>query len=227
MTLAKTEMMRRIRGQNTRPELTVRRLLHGLGYRFRLHRRDLPGTPDIVFPARRAVILVHGCFWHQHWCRLGRVPKGNQAYWIPKLARNVEHDKKVRRGLRKLGWRTLIVWECEVARYTLASRLQRFLAPVGEPSGLAPNEGGRLTRPSMSHNIRHMSRGPSRRLVVELEPGLKERLYATLALDSLTFKDWLTNQAERYISDRGQAELFAAEPTPKPYIKPRERKRHK
>ena len=127
VTLTKTERMRRIKSSDTIPELAVRRLLHSLGYRFRLHRADLPGKPDIVFPARRRVILVHGCFWHQHSCRLGRVPKGNQSYWIPKLSRNVQRDKTVRRQLRAHGWRVLTVWECEIARSRLASRLIRFL----------------------------------------------------------------------------------------------------
>jgi DNA mismatch endonuclease (patch repair protein) len=99
MALSKTEMTRRIKGRNTSPEIAVRRLLHAAGYRFRLHRNDLPGRPDIVLPGRRAVILVHGCFWHQHSCKLGRTPKGNQSYWVPKLARNAERDKAVRREL--------------------------------------------------------------------------------------------------------------------------------
>ena len=128
VTLTKTEMMRCIKSRNTSPELAVRRLLHALGYRFRLHRSDLPGTPDVVLPCRRATILVHGCFWHQHACKLGRVPKGNQSYWIPKLARNVRHDQEVKRELRALGWRVLTVWECEVPQAGLPKRLQRFLS---------------------------------------------------------------------------------------------------
>ena len=128
MPQTKTEMMRRIKSRDTSPELAVRRLLHALGYRFRLHRSDLPGTPDIALPGRKAAILVHGCFWHQHSCKLGRVPKGNQAYWIPKLERNVRHDKVVKRQLRTLGWRVLTVWECEVPQAGLPKRLRRFLS---------------------------------------------------------------------------------------------------
>jgi DNA mismatch endonuclease (patch repair protein) len=119
--------MRRIKAVDTAPELAVRRLLHSLGYRFRLHRADIPGKPDIVFASKKRIIFVHGCFWHQHSCKLGRVPKGNQSYWIPKLLRNVVRDKDVRRRLRRLGWRVLAVWECQVKKRGLASRLKRFL----------------------------------------------------------------------------------------------------
>lgn len=119
--------MRSIKSSDTAPELAVRRLLHSLGYRFRLHRADIPGKPDIVFPARKRVVLVHGCFWHQHACKLGRVPKGNQSYWVPKLARNMQRDKDVRRQLRALGWRVLAVWECQVSKPWLATRLEKFL----------------------------------------------------------------------------------------------------
>src|SRR5579864_8862262 len=125
MALTKTEMMRRIKSRDTSPELAVRQQLHALGYRFRLHRADLPGSPDIVLPERKAVVLVHGCFWHHHSCGLGRTPRGNQAYWVPKLARNVERDKAVHRKLCALGWRVLTVWECQVKKPSLAGRLAR------------------------------------------------------------------------------------------------------
>lgn len=130
MPLTKTEMMRRIQGRNTRPELAVRGLLHRLGYRFRLHRADLPGNPDIVLPGRKAIILVHGCFWHQHSCRLGRTPRNNQRYWVPKLAGNAARDRVVCRKLRELGWRVMTVWECQVKKPSLAKRLERFLSPM-------------------------------------------------------------------------------------------------
>ena len=107
--------MRLIKKVDTKPEMIVRRLVHGMGYRYRLHRRDLPGTPDLVFPRRRKVIFVHGCFWHQHTCRLGqRQPKSNRHYWLPKLARNVERDKEARAKLTAMGWSILVLWECEV-----------------------------------------------------------------------------------------------------------------
>jgi DNA mismatch endonuclease (patch repair protein) len=106
--------MRRIRKKDTKPELVVRRLAHGMGYRFRLHRRDLPGTPDLVFPRLHKVILVHGCFWHQHDCPLGRKqPSTNPHYWLPKLARNVERDGQAQARLVEMGWAVLTVWECQ------------------------------------------------------------------------------------------------------------------
>lgn len=123
--------MRSVRGKNTRPEMVVRRLAHRLGYRFRLHRRDLPGSPDLVFPARRAVIFVHGCFWHQHDCPRGaRRPSSNASYWHPKLARNVERDGEVRQRLGDEGWRVLAIWECEMRdSEQLSRRLTGFLDP--------------------------------------------------------------------------------------------------
>jgi len=121
--------MRRVRAKNTQPELRVRRLLHGLGYRYRLHRRDLPGTPDIVFPGRRKVIFVHGCFWHGHSCPNGeRTPRSNQRYWDPKLARNRTRDAEAQCDLQRLGWSVLIVWECEIPDLeTNPDRLIAFL----------------------------------------------------------------------------------------------------
>ena len=107
--------MGRIGSKNTRPEMLVRRLVHGLGYRYRLHAKDLPGKPDLVFRSRKKVIFVHGCFWHQHkGCREGRVPTSRESYWAPKLARNVERDREHIRALKLLGWRTLVLWECQL-----------------------------------------------------------------------------------------------------------------
>jgi DNA mismatch endonuclease (patch repair protein) len=122
--------MRTIRKKDTRPELVVRKLAHALGYRFRLHSRDLPGTPDLTFPSRKKVILVHGCFWHQHACSLGqRIPKSNKTYWLPKLARNVERDKAAKVALAKLGWASLVIWECETRNPgDLTSRIDAFLS---------------------------------------------------------------------------------------------------
>lgn len=106
--------MSRIRSGNTKPELTVRSALHVMGYRFRLHRRDLPGRPDIVLPKHNAVIFVHGCFWHRHeGCRYAYNPKSRQEFWQRKFEENVERDRKVARQLAELGWRKLVVWECE------------------------------------------------------------------------------------------------------------------
>lgn len=121
--------MARVKGKDTGPERAVRSLLHSLGYRFRLHRRDLPGCPDIVLPGRKAVILVHGCFWHGHACkRGGRTPKANADYWIGKIGRNTARDAKTRAELDALGWRVLVVWECEIKdRVALADKLLAFL----------------------------------------------------------------------------------------------------
>ncbi len=124
--------MAAVGSRDTRPELAVRRLLHGLGFRFRLHRSDLPGEPDIVLPGRRAVIFVHGCFWHQHRCRHGRrpLPVANADYWRRKLARNVQRDRRTVRQLGRLGWRVLVVWECQTSpakAERLAERLVSFL----------------------------------------------------------------------------------------------------
>jgi len=121
--------MRRIRKTDTKPELLVRRLVHGMGYRYRLHRRDLPGTPDLVFPRLRKVIFVHGCFWHQHDCPLGRKqPSANPDYWLPKLARNVERDARAQAQLADLGWKVLAIWECQTRDGVgLSSALAAFL----------------------------------------------------------------------------------------------------
>jgi DNA mismatch endonuclease (patch repair protein) len=105
--------MRRIKSQNTAPELAIRRLLYSLGYRYRLHGKNLPGKPDIVFWGRRKVIFVHGCFWHAHGCRKSHQPQTNQHYWSPKLLRNKERDERNSTSLAALGWQSLVVWECE------------------------------------------------------------------------------------------------------------------
>ena len=107
--------MRAVKGKDTKPEMTVRRLAHALGYRFRLHRKDLPGKPDLVFPGRNKVIFVHGCFWHGHDCARGsRVPATNTDYWLAKVARNTERDEKARAALEQKGWRVVVVWECDL-----------------------------------------------------------------------------------------------------------------
>ncbi len=133
-------MMSANKGKHTKPEMAVRKTLHVMGYRFRLHRRDLPGTPDIVFPGRHRIIQVHGCFWHQHeGCRHARIPSTRQEYWSPKLARNKERDCQVEASLVALGWQLITVWECEVPEVgVLRQRLAEFLgAPGGQnmPSG--------------------------------------------------------------------------------------------
>jgi DNA mismatch endonuclease, patch repair protein len=119
--------MSAIRSKDMRPELAVRQLVHSLGYRYRLHRRTLPGTPDLVFPVRRKIIFVHGCFWHGHICKLGHVPRSNLNYWGPKLERNRARDEKSLKGLRADGWEVLVIWECETTRPNLKKRVLNFL----------------------------------------------------------------------------------------------------
>lgn len=125
--------MRAIKSKDTKPELAVRRLAHSMGYRYRLHRKDLPGKPDLVFAGRRKVIFVHGCFWHQHeleQCLDGRRPKSNNVYWDEKLRRNVERDFRNRQALEGAGWDVLIIWECETKDLSvLEDRLRGFLQP--------------------------------------------------------------------------------------------------
>ncbi len=124
--------MRAIRSTDMAPEITVRSLAHRLGYRFRLHRKDLPGKPDLVFVSRRKVIFVHGCFWHSHTCKAAHVPKSNLHYWLPKLERNKKRDQNTIEALTADGWKSLIVWECETRDETdLRKRLKRFLGPQG------------------------------------------------------------------------------------------------
>jgi DNA mismatch endonuclease, patch repair protein len=110
----RSALMRRIREKDTRPELAVRRMAHSLGYRFRLQWRDLPGTPDLTFPARRKVIFIHGCFWHRHpGCHKASTPKTRIEFWEEKFVSNIERDKQKSAELRLLGWDVLVVWECE------------------------------------------------------------------------------------------------------------------
>lgn len=128
-SIERSAVMARVRSKNTAPELIVRSAVHALGYRFRLHRRDLPGTPDLVFPRRGKVIFVHGCFWHQHACAAGmRTPKSRVQFWRKKLMSNVLRDQSVVAKLRRKGWGVMAVWECQLKNpLRLARRLRRFL----------------------------------------------------------------------------------------------------
>jgi len=125
----RSRLMGRIRSKDTKPEMMVRRVAHQLGFRFRLHRRDLPGSPDLVFPARRRVVFVHGCYWHRHpGCRLAYQPKSNREFWIEKFAANVARDKKALASLSEQGWDSLVIWECEAKDSDLvADRLSAHL----------------------------------------------------------------------------------------------------
>lgn len=133
----RSRTMRAVRSKDTAPELLVRKLAHRAGYRFRLHRRDLPGHPDLVFPSRRAVVFVHGCFWHGHDCARGaRAPKTNADYWTAKIGRNVARDEAAVAALQSSGWRVLVLWECQLKDSSaLAGRLQEFLGPPSSGSG--------------------------------------------------------------------------------------------
>ena len=130
-------VMRANKGKNTKPETVVRRMLHAMGYRFRLHRRDLPGTPDIVFPRRRKVVQVHGCFWHQHeGCRRATLPATRTEFWLPKLALNKRRDAETEARLCALGWDVATVWECELRDLgELEGRLRNFLSMIHGSSG--------------------------------------------------------------------------------------------
>ena len=127
----RSEIMSNIRSKGMKPEMLVRRLTHSMGFRYRLHRKDLPGKPDLVFPGRRKVIFVHGCFWHRHAdpvCKLTHVPQSNRDYWLPKLERNASLDASHQAELSDLGWDVLTIWECEIREYDLLrERLRDFL----------------------------------------------------------------------------------------------------
>jgi DNA mismatch endonuclease, patch repair protein len=120
--------MSRIKSTNSKPEIVVRSLLHCMGYRFRLHRKDLPGKPDIVLPKYRTVIFVHGCFWHRHLnCKYAYSPKTRKEFWNNKFLKNIERDNLVKRSLEDIGWKVLIIWECETKKYIdLESLLESF-----------------------------------------------------------------------------------------------------
>lgn len=129
---ARSQNMARITGKDTSPEMAVRKLLHQMGYRYRLHVRGLPGRPDIAFPGRRKAVLVHGCFWHRHpGCRYAYTPKSRVEFWQRKFEQNVERDGRTMRALTDQGWEALVVWECEAKDVQpLRDRLGRFLGPV-------------------------------------------------------------------------------------------------
>jgi len=123
--------MSKIRSVNTRPEMVVRSLLHRRGYRFRLHRNDLPGKPDIVLPKHKAIILIHGCFWHGHNCKIASSPKSNKEYWTPKILSNRTRDARNLEKLREQGWHVLILWECEIRKIDIAEeRILSFFADL-------------------------------------------------------------------------------------------------
>jgi len=124
----RSERMSRIRSKDSKAEMMVRRLIHAMGFRYRLHAANLPGKPDLVFSKRKKVIFVHGCFWHRHDCSLGRIPKSRLDFWLPKLEKNRVRDGATRTALAALGWDQLVIWECELKdREALKGRLTHFL----------------------------------------------------------------------------------------------------
>ena len=114
-TRTRSEIMAKVRSRDTEPEMEVRRALHRAGHRFRIHRSDLPGRPDLLFPRHKIALFVHGCFWHWHGCKRSRMPKSNTEYWTAKIERNVNRDRRTRCELERLGWKCRVVWECEIA----------------------------------------------------------------------------------------------------------------
>lgn len=139
----RSRMMSGIRGRDTRPEMAVRRALFAAGFRFRLHRRDLPGTPDIALPGKKVAVFVHGCFWHRHvGCRYSKLPATRPEFWKAKLDGNVDRDARAVQALRAMGWRVLVIWECAIRDRDVLSALPETLAawirsdePIGEVSG--------------------------------------------------------------------------------------------
>ena len=126
----RSRTMRAVKGKDTGTEMTVRRIVHRMGFRYRLHRKDLPGKPDLVFGPRRKVIFVHGCFWHGHTCKRGdRTPRKNRRYWTKKIARNKERDQEHVSALKAKGWKALVIWECEMKdTERLGKRVRAYLA---------------------------------------------------------------------------------------------------
>jgi DNA mismatch endonuclease (patch repair protein) len=124
----RSSLMSRIRSKDTKPELEVRSALHRLGYRYALHKRDLPGTPDLVFTSKRKIIFVHGCYWHGHTCKYGRAQsKSNTDFWEDKISRNQRRDRRILRELRAAGWSVATVWECSIKRGIWLDRIIKFL----------------------------------------------------------------------------------------------------
>ena len=154
----RSRIMKSVGARDTGPELTVRRLLHRLGYRYRLHRRDLPGRPDIVFPGRRKAIFIHGCFWHGHDCGKGGLPKSRPEYWIAKIETNRERDARVIARLERTGWETLTVWQCELKSLdTIERTLRKFLGQPGNGHQLSPTplfgKGRKAPRVARPHRV--------------------------------------------------------------------------
>ncbi|WP_081467157.1 very short patch repair endonuclease [Burkholderia ambifaria] len=151
VSAARSQQMSLIRSRDTKPELRVRKYLHAAGLRYRLHARELPGTPDLVFPCRRAVVFVHGCFWHKHpGCRAARLPKSRLAFWGPKLDSNAARDQVVQEQLQELGWSVFVIWECESSKEHNLSMLADQLKNLPTRPRRSGN-GAALRAPARDH----------------------------------------------------------------------------
>lgn len=141
----RSALMRTVRRRDTAPEMIVRRMLHSRGWRYRLHRKGLPGTPDIVFPSRRKALFVHGCFWHAHDCRLGRAPKTRDEFWSPKRKSNRARDDQAMTALRAIGWDALVIWQCQLKGdlQTTLHNIEKFLGPPGSGTSRQADNGSR------------------------------------------------------------------------------------
>lgn len=157
--------MSRIRAQNTSPELLVRSMLHRSGYRFRLHRRDLPGSPDIVLPKHNVVVFVHGCFWHRHArCRFAAMPKSRPEFWKQKFRANVRRDHRAAARLKRLGWRVIVIWECETRdSRSLAKLITRVRSAAHKRRTIADPPGVHTSEGSGNWGRKNKSRKPLRR----------------------------------------------------------------
>ena len=154
----RSAVMRRVKGRDTTPELAVRKVLTKLGARYRLHRKELPGNPDIVLPGRRLALFVHGCFWHGHDCARGaRVPKQNREYWVAKVGRNLARDVRSRAALEAAGWRVETIWECELKD---AAALEERLSTLLSPERAARREGQGRERAAQAFNRCLRTEGP-------------------------------------------------------------------
>jgi len=130
--IERSKQMALVRSKNTKPEMLVRRLVHGMGYRYRLHQTDLPGRPDLVFRSQRKVVFIHGCFWHQHeGCPRAARPTSNVDFWVKKPDRNIQRDRENLQALLESGWRVLVVWECQANEERLRGELERFFSTLG------------------------------------------------------------------------------------------------
>jgi DNA mismatch endonuclease (patch repair protein) len=129
----RSKVMSRIKGKDTQPEMIVRKWLHSQGFRFRLHRKDLPGHPDITLPKYKTVIFVHGCFWHRHeGCRRATIPATRVGFWEQKFQRNIRQDSLVQEKLNALGWNVLVIWECETKKLAFADKVKEYLNAIVE-----------------------------------------------------------------------------------------------